>query len=55
MIKGYIFRNKDGYWELGFLSELGVEGEALYTTYKNDYHTWDDALAALIQKHIKEQ
>lgn len=54
MIKGFIFRNPDKEWELGFLSHIGDEGEALYTTY-DTYSTHREALAALIQKHIKEQ
>ena len=53
MIKGYIHKNGDGDWELGFLSDIGTEGEALYTTYKT-YSTWGEAFYALVRKQIQE-
>lgn len=54
MIKGYIFKNKDAEWQLGFLSDLNAEGEALYITHGN-YSTYDEAVKVLIEKQIKEQ
>lgn len=54
MIKGYVFKNQDKDWELGFLSNIGAEGEALYTTYKT-YRTWGEAFYALVRKQIEEQ
>lgn len=54
MIKGYIHKNLDREWELGFLSDIGTEGEALYTTYKT-YSTHEEAVKALVTKQIEEQ
>jgi hypothetical protein len=51
LIKGYIF--KDEGWQLGFLSSIGAEGEALFTTY-GIYSTHEEALKALIEKQIQE-
>ena len=52
MIKGYIF--KDEGWQVGFLSSIGADGEALFTTY-GIYSTWGEALKALIDAQIKGQ
>lgn len=52
MIKGYIF--KDVGWQVGFLSSLGEDGEALYTTH-GIYGTWELAMHALIEKQIEAQ
>ena len=54
MIKGYIFFNGDSQWELGFLSSIGSEGEALYTTY-DTYSTHSEALKALVKRQIEAQ
>jgi len=48
VIKGYIFKNEETRWELGFVSDIGEDGQALYTTY-NDYPKWEGALTALIK------
>ena len=53
MIKGYIFRNDKARWELGFLSSIDEEGQALYTTY-NDYAKWSGAFEALVRFQIRE-
>lgn len=52
MIKGYIF--KDEGWQVGFLSSIGADGEALYTTH-GIYSTWDEALQALVAAQIEAQ
>ena len=54
MIKGYIFKDEGSYWTLGFLSNIGVEGESLFTTH-GSYTTWDEAVKALIEKQIEGQ
>ena len=54
MIKGYIFYNGEQKWELGFLSSLDEEGQALYTTF-DTYSTHRDALKALIKRQIEGQ
>jgi hypothetical protein len=54
VIKGYIHKNGEGRWELGFLSALDQEGEALYTTY-NTYALWSGAFEALVRYQIRGQ
>lgn len=50
--KGYIFKNKEGRWELGFVYQIAVD-DALYETYE-DYPRWSTALEALIEQQMKE-
>lgn len=53
MIKGYIFKNNEGRWELGFVSHIDGD-DALYTTY-NTYAKWSGAFEALVRYQIREQ
>ena len=53
MIKGYIFKD-DGMWQLGFLSDIGSDGESLYTVH-GIYSTWGLAVAELIKTQIRGQ
>lgn len=52
MSKGYIFKNPEGRWELGFVANIDNEGQALYTTY-NDYAKWSGAFEALVRYQIR--
>lgn len=53
MTKGFIHKNTEGQWEVGFLSDIGENGQALYTTYET-YDTWAKALQGMILKQIWE-
>ena len=54
MKKGYIFKNDKKKWELGFVSNIDDNGDALYTTH-DEYSTRPEAFAALVKVQIEGQ